>query len=98
MQRLKEAAEQAKKELSSSMSTSIQLPYLSLTENGPANLDETLTRAKFEDLTSDLLERTKKPFQRRHQGSRHQGLRHRRTSCSSAAPPGCPPSSSWSRS
>ncbi|MFZ4895479.1 molecular chaperone DnaK [Plantibacter sp. Mn2098] len=61
-QRLKEAAEQAKKELSSSMSTSIQLPYLSLTENGPANLDETLTRAKFEELTSDLLERTRKPF------------------------------------
>ncbi|MHA6669599.1 molecular chaperone DnaK [Homoserinimonas sp. A447] len=61
-QRLKEAAEQAKKELSSSMSTSIQLPYLSLTENGPANLDESLTRAKFEELTNDLLERTKKPF------------------------------------
>ncbi|THG29511.1 molecular chaperone DnaK [Naasia lichenicola] len=62
LQRLKEAAEQAKKELSSSTSTSIQLPYLSLTENGPANLDETLTRAKFEDLTKDLLDRTKKPF------------------------------------
>lgn len=62
-QRLKEAAEQAKKELSSGMSTSIQLPYLSLTENGPANLDETLTRAQFEQMTSDLLDRTKKPFQ-----------------------------------
>jgi molecular chaperone DnaK len=62
-QRLKEAAEQAKKELSSSTSTSIQLPYLSLTANGPANLDETLTRAKFEELTKDLLERTRKPFQ-----------------------------------
>jgi molecular chaperone DnaK len=62
-QRLKEAAEQAKKELSSSMSTSIQLPYLSLTENGPANLDETLTRAQFENMTSDLLDRTKKPFE-----------------------------------
>ncbi|HOW01496.1 MAG TPA: molecular chaperone DnaK, partial [Rhodoglobus sp.] len=61
-QRLKEAAEQAKKELSSQTSTTIQLPYLSLTENGPANLDETLTRAKFEELTADLLERTKKPF------------------------------------
>ncbi|WP_349899218.1 molecular chaperone DnaK [Parafrigoribacterium soli] len=61
-QRLKEAAEQAKKELSSSTSTSIQLPYLSLTENGPANLDETLTRAKFEELTADLLKRTEKPF------------------------------------
>ncbi|GAA2076335.1 molecular chaperone DnaK [Pseudolysinimonas kribbensis] len=63
LQRLKEAAEQAKKELSSSMSASIQLPYLSLTENGPANLDETLTRAQFEQMTSDLLDRTKKPFQ-----------------------------------
>jgi len=61
-QRLKEAAEQAKKELSSQTSTTIQLPYLSLTENGPANLDETLTRAKFEELTKDLLERTQKPF------------------------------------
>ncbi|WBU37309.1 molecular chaperone DnaK [Homoserinibacter sp. YIM 151385] len=62
-QRLKEAAEQAKKELSSSTSTNIQLPYLSLTENGPANLDETLTRAQFEQMTSDLLDRTKKPFE-----------------------------------
>ncbi len=61
-QRLKEAAEQAKKELSSSTSTSIQLPYLSLTESGPANLDETLTRAQFEKMTSDLLDRTRKPF------------------------------------
>ena len=63
LQRLKEAAEQAKKELSQSTTANIQLPYLSLTENGPANLDETITRAKFEQLTSDLLERTKKPFQ-----------------------------------
>jgi molecular chaperone DnaK len=63
LQRLKEAAEQAKKELSSSTSTTITLPYLSLTENGPANLDETLTRAQFENLTSDLLDRTRKPFE-----------------------------------
>ena len=62
LQRLKEAAEQAKKELSQSMSANIQLPYLSLTENGPANLDETLTRAQFEQMTADLLERTRKPF------------------------------------
>src|SRR4051812_11692433 len=62
LQRLKEASEQAKKELSSSMSTSIQLPYLSLTQEGPANLDETLSRAQFENLTRDLLDRTKKPF------------------------------------
>ena len=63
LQRLKEAAEQAKKELSQSTSTQIQLPYLSLTEAGPANLDETLTRAQFEAMTSDLLERTRKPFE-----------------------------------
>lgn len=63
LQRLKEAAEQAKKELSSNMTASIQLPYLSLTENGPANLDETLSRAQFEQMTSDLLDRTKKPFE-----------------------------------
>jgi len=62
LQRLKEAAEQAKKELSQSTSANVQLPYLSLTENGPANLDETITRAQFEQLTSDLLERTRKPF------------------------------------
>jgi molecular chaperone DnaK len=61
-QRLKEAAEQAKKELSSSTSAQIQLPYLSLTDSGPANLDETITRAKFEELTKDLVERTRKPF------------------------------------
>jgi molecular chaperone DnaK len=63
LQRLKEAAEQAKKELSSSTSTNIQLPYLSLTQSGPANLDESLTRAQFEQMTSDLLDRTKKPFE-----------------------------------
>lgn len=62
LQRLKEAAEQAKKELSQSMSTNVQLPYLSLTENGPANLDESITRAQFEQMTNDLLERTRKPF------------------------------------
>jgi molecular chaperone DnaK len=63
LQRLKEAAEQAKKELSQSTSTQVQLPYLSLTESGPANLDESITRAQFESLTQDLLERTRKPFQ-----------------------------------
>jgi molecular chaperone DnaK len=63
LQRLKEAAEQAKKELSQSTSTQIQLPYLSLTENGPANLDESITRAQFESMSNDLLERTRKPFE-----------------------------------
>ncbi|MFJ6279980.1 MULTISPECIES: molecular chaperone DnaK [Arthrobacter] len=63
LQRLKEAAEQAKKELSSASSTNISLQYLSVTSDGPVHLDEHLSRAKFQDLTKDLLDRTKKPFQ-----------------------------------
>ncbi|WP_346843558.1 molecular chaperone DnaK, partial [uncultured Rothia sp.] len=62
LQRLREAAEQAKKELSSATSTNISLQYLSVTPEGPIHLDEKLTRAKFQDMTADLLERTKKPF------------------------------------
>ena len=62
LQRLKETAEQAKKELSSASSTNISLQYLSVTSEGPVHLDETLTRAKFESLTSDLLARVEKPF------------------------------------
>lgn len=64
MQRLRDAAEQAKKELSSSTSTNINLQYLSMSENGPIHLDESLSRAEFERLTADLLERTKAPFQK----------------------------------
>ena len=63
MQRLKEAAEQAKKELSSASSTNISLQYLSMSESGPIHLDESISRAKFEELTEDLLARTKKPFE-----------------------------------
>ncbi len=62
MQRLKDAAEQAKKELSTAMSTDINLQYLSMSEAGPVHLDERLTRAQFEEMTADLLERTKLPF------------------------------------
>ena len=62
MQRLRDAAEQAKKELSSSTSTNVSLQYLSMGENGPIHLDETITRAQFEQMTKDLLERTKTPF------------------------------------
>ncbi|WP_370890568.1 molecular chaperone DnaK [Janibacter sp. GXQ6167] len=64
MQRLKDAAEQAKKELSSANSTSINLQYLSMGENGPIHLDETLSRAQFEKMTKDLLDRTKAPFKK----------------------------------
>ncbi|VEG29379.1 molecular chaperone DnaK [Actinomyces howellii] len=62
MQRLRDAAEQAKKELSSATSTDVNLQYLSMSEAGPIHLDERLTRAQFEDMTADLLERTKLPF------------------------------------
>ena len=62
MQRLREAAEKAKIELSSSMQTSINLPYITASAEGPLHLDETLTRAQFEKLTADLLDRTKAPF------------------------------------
>jgi molecular chaperone DnaK len=62
MQRLRDASEQAKKELSTATSTNISMQYLSMSENGPIHLDESLTRAQFEQLTADLLERTKAPF------------------------------------
>ncbi|OKL48717.1 molecular chaperone DnaK [Boudabousia marimammalium] len=62
MQRLREAAEQAKKELSSASSTNISLQFVAMNEDGPVNLEESLSRAKFEEMTADLLERTKKPF------------------------------------
>ena len=63
MQRLKEAAEKAKKELSTSTTTNINLPFITATSEGPKHLDMTLTRAKFDELTSDLIERTALPVQ-----------------------------------
>jgi molecular chaperone DnaK len=63
LQRLREAAEQAKKELSQATSTTISLQYLSMSENGPIHLDTKLTRAQFEDMTSDLLDRCRGPFE-----------------------------------
>ncbi|MFD6137782.1 molecular chaperone DnaK [Isoptericola sp. NPDC056618] len=62
LQRLREAAEQAKKELSSATSTTISMQYLSMSENGPVHLDEKLTRAQFQQMTQDLIDRTKAPF------------------------------------
>ncbi len=62
LQRLREASEQAKKELSSATATTISLQYLSMSENGPIHLDEKLTRSQFQQMTADLLERTKAPF------------------------------------
>jgi molecular chaperone DnaK len=63
MQRLKEAAEKAKKELSSSTTTNINLPFITATAEGPKHLDMNLTRAKFDELTLDLVERTAIPVQ-----------------------------------
>ncbi|NKI41747.1 molecular chaperone DnaK [Streptomyces physcomitrii] len=62
LQRLREAAEKAKIELSSSTETNINLPYITASAEGPLHLDEKLTRAQFQQLTSDLLERCKTPF------------------------------------
>ena len=61
MQRVREAAEKAKIELSSVMSTNIMLPYITADATGPKNLDVTLTRAKFDELTADLVEKTMGP-------------------------------------
>ncbi len=63
MQRLKEAAEKAKKELSSSTTTNINLPFITATAEGPKHLDMNLSRAKFDELTLDLIERTAIPVQ-----------------------------------
>ena len=63
MQRLQEAAEKAKVELSSAATTTINLPYITASAAGPLHLEETLTRATFERLTADLLERTRRPVE-----------------------------------
>ena len=63
LQRLKEAAEKAKKELSTSTTTNINLPFITATAEGPKHLDMTLSRAKFDELTHDLIERTAVPVQ-----------------------------------
>ncbi|MCR5337893.1 MAG: molecular chaperone DnaK [Lachnospiraceae bacterium] len=63
LQRLKEAAEKAKKELSSATTTNINLPFISMNASGPLHFDMNLTRAKFDELTSDLVERTAVPVQ-----------------------------------
>ena len=63
VQRLKEAAEKAKIELSQVQQTQINLPYITATDDGPLHLDESLSRAKFQELTADLLERCQSPFE-----------------------------------
>ncbi|MFI5800631.1 molecular chaperone DnaK [Streptomyces sp. NPDC051677] len=72
VQRLREAAEKAKIELSSSSETTVNLPYVTASAEGPLHLDEKLTRAQFQDLTSDLLDRCKQPF---HQAVKDAGVK-----------------------
>ncbi|MFD1656717.1 molecular chaperone DnaK [Streptomyces caeni] len=72
VQRLREAAEKAKIELSSSSETTINLPYITASSQGPLHLDEKLTRAQFQQLTADLLERCRKPF---HQAVKDAGIK-----------------------
>ncbi|MEU1079446.1 molecular chaperone DnaK [Streptomyces sp. NPDC005908] len=72
VQRLREAAEKAKIELSSSTETTINLPYITASAEGPLHLDEKLTRAQFQELTADLLDRCKQPF---HQAVKDAGVR-----------------------
>jgi molecular chaperone DnaK len=62
LQRLKEAAEKAKRELSTTTEASINLPFITATAEGPLHLEETLTRSQFQQMTSDLLDRTREPF------------------------------------
>ncbi|CAL9578466.1 Chaperone protein DnaK [Streptomyces sp. enrichment culture] len=71
VQRLREGAEKAKIELSSATETSVNLPYITASAEGPLHLEEKLTRAQFQELTADLLERCKKPF---HQAVKDAGI------------------------
>jgi len=70
LQRLTEAAEKAKIELSSATQTNINLPFITATQSGPKHLDVTLTRAQFEEMTADLLDRCRKPVQQALQDAR----------------------------
>jgi molecular chaperone DnaK len=72
LQRLREGAEKAKIELSSSSETTVNLPYVTASAEGPLHLDEKLTRAQFQELTADLLDRCKKPF---HQAVKDAGVK-----------------------
>ena len=79
LQRLKEAAEKAKIELSSSAQTEVNLPFITADQTGPKHLTMKLTRAKFEQLVDDLVQRTIEPLQGRAQGCRPEGGRDRRS-------------------
>ena len=89
MQRLTEAAEKAKIELSSVVQTSINLPFITADQEGPKHLDYTLTRAKFEELTSDLTDRCVRPVPQRDRRCEARRLEDRRSRSWSAARRAC---------
>ena len=97
MQRLREAAEKAKVELSSVTTSNINLPYITADATGPKHLDVTLTRAKFNELTHHLVEKTSGPVK---QALSDAGLKPSDSSrsCSSAAPAVSPQFRTWSKS
>ncbi|CAM5720935.1 Chaperone protein DnaK OS=Streptomyces fumanus OX=67302 GN=dnaK PE=2 SV=1 [Streptomyces fumanus] len=95
LQRLREGAEKAKIELSSSTETTVNLPYITASAEGPLHLDEKLTRAQFQELTADLLDRCRTPF---HQAVKDAGVKLSAIDhviLVGGSPPGCPPSPTW---
>ena len=96
LQRLREAAEKAKIELSQVDGVADQPALHTTAADGPLHLDARLTRAEFQRMTSDLLDRCKGPFQQVIKDASDQARARSTTSCSSAAPPGCRRSSTWS--
>ena len=97
LQRLKEAAEKAKIELSSVQETTINLPFITATDTGPKHLDLKLTRAKFQELTADLVDACRGPFEQAITRRRARPRPRSTTWSWSAVRPACPPSRSWSR-
>ena len=95
-QRLKEAAEKAKIELSQVQQTQINLPFITATADGPLHLDESLSRAKFQEMTADLIERCRIPFEQALSRTPASPRATSTTSSSSAAPRACPRSTTSS--
>ena len=89
LQRLREAAEKAKIELSSMMETEINLPYITADANGPKHMELKLTRAKFEQMTEDLLNRCRTPFESCPEGCQPEGLRSERSRSGRWFQPAC---------
>ena len=91
LERLREAAEKAKVELSQSMESQINLPYISHSADGPLHLDAKLTRAEFQRMTSDLLDRCKSPFQQVIKDASSSEGRATSALCASTGEPPTPP-------